>query len=484
MDVIDLTQPLDESTEIYEEPEKGYSDPKTQFSTHVDIGVEFEGKHTVPYRVSKIEMGVHTGTHMDAPAHFHRGAATIDALAPGDLAGRAVVIDIQDEEGAVERSAFAAYRQRATVPGTIPLIVTGSGSWSGSEAVEEMIEWGRPLIVFAGHVDEVGGYDYPNHAALLGSGIHIVTGVVEEQAARVRDGDLLVVAPLPLQGLEGAPCRVLALTIPWFEVEAVETGVYSIVEPGHAEYVRSYLVVGETHAVLIDTGTGFLDIRPQIERLTDLPVKVILTHTHWDHIGNAHRFSEVACFDNSKERERLETGISTEDLKGDLRLKNFGRPWPSSEDRQAFKIPGVENPTLLHDGDEIDLGQRSLRVIHTPGHSPGSISLWDETNGLLFVGDTLYYGALYGYDDEFSLADYQETARKLGNMGDRVRRVLPGHNELAWEGAPMSGEDLKRMAKFFRAVKAGKKDVQVIHKAGGDRFSVEYVPTRAERDTQ
>src|SRR5688572_30741691 len=80
----------------------------------------------------------------------------------------------------------------------------------------------------------------------------------------------------------------------WFEVWEIEPGVFAIEEPFHKERVKSYLVVGSGRAVLIDTGMGVGDISNVARSLTKLPVSVINSHAHWDHIGGNWRFSEIA----------------------------------------------------------------------------------------------------------------------------------------------------------------------------------------------
>lgn len=271
--------------------------------------------------------------------------------------------------------------------------------------------------------------------------------------------------------------------LPWFEIERVADGVYAITEPGHYEYVRSYLVLGIERAALIDTGTGIDDIRREVKRLTDLSVQVILTHSHWDHIGNAHRFSNVALYDHPAERKRLEDGFPlgsdrlTRLKHTALRIKNFGRPYPATYHPEQFEIPGVRYATTLQDGYEIDLGNRTLHVIHTPGHSPGSISLLDRTNRFLFVGDTFYWGPLSGYPDEFDLILYARTAQQLARLAGHIDRVFPAHNELTLAGRPMSGYDLRRLWDAFKHIENGsaQRKTRQTYLFDTAHFSVEYV---------
>jgi len=71
----------------------------------------------------------------------------------------------------------------------------------------------------------------------------------------------------------------------WFAVYRLETGVYALYEPFQAQEVISYLVEGDERALLFDTGMGLAPIRPVVEELTRLPVVVLNSHTHYDHMG-------------------------------------------------------------------------------------------------------------------------------------------------------------------------------------------------------
>lgn len=182
---------------------------------------------------------------------------------------------------------------------------------------------------------------------------------------------------------------------PWFDIEEVEPGVLAITEPGHYEYVRSYLVIGTKEAALIDTGTGIGNLSAVVRSFTTIPMRVILTHTHWDHIGNAYRFNHVFAFEHPLEHERIEKGLPAGStlVQDALRKKHFGRPTPTDFKPHAFSIPG-QRALPVRDGDLFNLGNRQLRILHTPGHTPGSIAVFDSTNGLLFTGDTFYLGPL------------------------------------------------------------------------------------------
>jgi glyoxylase-like metal-dependent hydrolase (beta-lactamase superfamily II) len=85
---------------------------------------------------------------------------------------------------------------------------------------------------------------------------------------------------------------------PWFEIYKVSEGVFAVLEPGHAEEVISYHILGSERAVLFDTGMGIANLQAEVERLADLPVIIVASHGHYDHIGDNHRYAEVWAFDS------------------------------------------------------------------------------------------------------------------------------------------------------------------------------------------
>jgi arylformamidase len=203
--IIDLTLPLTTYDTPFAEP-FGYSDPPTQVEPWVTIG-EQVGDWTSPYHVSSLHLSAHAGTHIDAPSHFHAGAASVSDLPPEALVGRAVMVDLRDT-GAEMVVSLRRARTRASSPEVTPLLLTPPG-WLTLEAVEELIAWERPLLAFAGEEDSDEGYVAVRR--LLGAGRWIVSNLDPAMASQVQDGDLLVVAPLAVRGIEGGPCRVLAI---------------------------------------------------------------------------------------------------------------------------------------------------------------------------------------------------------------------------------------------------------------------------------
>ena len=87
----------------------------------------------------------------------------------------------------------------------------------------------------------------------------------------------------------------------WFTVEEIDNDTYAISEYQHWEETHCYLLCGEKEAVLIDTGLGVSNIKAVVDKLTELPITVITTHVHWDHIGGHKYFDSIAVHELERE---------------------------------------------------------------------------------------------------------------------------------------------------------------------------------------
>jgi kynurenine formamidase len=201
MRVLDLTLPLDTHTPVFREP-GGYQDPDYVAEPWATIAQHGFGVH-------RLELGTHTGTHLDAPAHFHAGGRAVDQVPPSALVGPAVVIDVRP----LARVTALALEPFADplLKGGLPLFLARyDGVPLSADAVACVANWRPPLILYAGQfIDE--GERYHHNREWLDADIPLVTDLDGQAAAQVRSGDLLVVAPLPLVGLDGSPCRVFAV---------------------------------------------------------------------------------------------------------------------------------------------------------------------------------------------------------------------------------------------------------------------------------
>jgi glyoxylase-like metal-dependent hydrolase (beta-lactamase superfamily II) len=241
----------------------------------------------------------------------------------------------------------------------------------------------------------------------------------------------------------------------WFEVYKVSEGTFAICEPGHWDGAISYLIEGRNKAVLLDTGMGFGDIKKVIEQLTRLKVSVVNSHTHFDHVGGNHQFDEIAVFNDDFEIENLERGYAIEELKGELSKEHLYRPLPKGFDPKTYRILPSKPTHLLKHEELIDLGDRKLKVLHTPGHSPGSICLLDTKSRELFTGDTFYLSSLLANLPESDFLAYSRTADYLASLAPSISVLRPSHDDSRRQPFAES-EFLVRLAKACRNIKAGK----------------------------
>lgn len=156
----------------------------------------------------------------------------------------------------------------------------------------------------------------------------------------------------------------------WFTVEKIDNKTFSISEYKHWEETHSYLLLGEGKALLIDTGLGVSNIKKEIDKLTNLPITVATTHVHWDHIGGHKYFNDIAVHKLEKSW-LLNFPLSLEDVKSSLLKKPCD--FPKDFNINNYKIFEGTSNIILNDNDIIDLGNRKIKIIHTPGHSPGHL---------------------------------------------------------------------------------------------------------------
>jgi glyoxylase-like metal-dependent hydrolase (beta-lactamase superfamily II) len=241
----------------------------------------------------------------------------------------------------------------------------------------------------------------------------------------------------------------VAVGDPWFEVYKVAPAVFAIYEPHQFEETISYLIVGSQRAVLFDTGMGIGDIRKVTAELTGLPIVLLNSHTHNDHVGGNWQFGTIYGMDTDFTRANARG--SREDAQAELTPDSICGELPKGFDREAYATRPWKITAYTHDGDRFDLGGRTLEVIATPGHTPDSICLLDRANGLLFTGDTYYPAPIWLYRPETDLAAYGASIRRLAALAPQITTVLCEHNIPV---APPSS--LTRLVTAFEAVRAGK----------------------------
>ena len=234
----------------------------------------------------------------------------------------------------------------------------------------------------------------------------------------------------------------------WFTVRQIDENTFAISELGHWEKVHSFLLLGETKAVLIDTGLGIDHMKRITDQLTSLPIDVLTTHVHSDHIGSHGEYTRI--FVHEDEESWLIHGIvglSLEQIRANT-ARDISMPVPKHFNPDTY-TPFTGKPAgLLKDGDIIDLGNRKLIIYHTPGHSPGHIAILDESNGYLFTGDLLYdetpIYAFYPTTNPIDLVNSLDTITQVPN----VQMIYGSHNTLGLHPAIL--DEVKKAVIYLR----------------------------------
>jgi glyoxylase-like metal-dependent hydrolase (beta-lactamase superfamily II) len=236
---------------------------------------------------------------------------------------------------------------------------------------------------------------------------------------------------------------------PWFEVYRIRPGVFAIYEPHQFEEVISYLIVGSQHALLFDTGIGVGNIRKVVSGLTAQPVTVLNSHTHYDHVGGNADFAEILGVDSDYSRKNA-AGQANAYAAGDaLAPDRLCGALPDGVTRDSYKIRPWRVTRTVHDGEQIELGGRTLEVLLTPGHTPDSLMLLDRKNRLLFTGDMFYRGPIYLYVPETDMAAYEKSIERVAALAPQLELLLPSHNTPLAEPAYLG-----RVLDAFRDVQA------------------------------
>lgn len=256
----------------------------------------------------------------------------------------------------------------------------------------------------------------------------------------------------------------------WFHVQQLEPGVHLSAEPAH---VNSFVIEGRDRAILFDTGLGIGNIREAVSRISDLPVSVVNSHHHFDHVGGNHLFDEIAIHHiggpliegalpqavTHRYLTYVTNVLAAWQTYAQLDRRYFHLLSPESTPRslpaafapEDYRVMPSSAGRLLEDGDVIDLNGRTLHVLHTPGHSEDGISLIDEENGLLFAGHTINVGPIYAHQADCDLEKFTRSTRRLADLGTSVRRVFVAHYSPAANDASL----LSDVADAFEQVAEG-----------------------------
>lgn len=240
----------------------------------------------------------------------------------------------------------------------------------------------------------------------------------------------------------------------WFEVERLGERTWRISE---AVVFHTYLVAGDDRAVLFDAGLGVGDLRRMAESLVDVPVTLVLTHSHWDHVGAAHQFDDVRIHDGERGADGRVTAYQVAD-RFPIDFEGWAEQWreagegfPDGFDPDGYEIPPATGVEAVDPDEPVDLGGRTLELFHTPGHSPGHIAALDREAGTLFASDVVHIDySLYVHFGGCDVHAYVDTLGRLCELRDAgaFETMYTGHNR------PLEGEELSILEDFHEGIQA------------------------------
>ncbi len=229
----------------------------------------------------------------------------------------------------------------------------------------------------------------------------------------------------------------------WWSRTPLDDGITLLTEPHVHRVIRCNVwhVRGRHRDLVVDTSVGVSSVADALRPTLDKPVVAVASHVHYDHVGCLHEFDDrlmhpVAAALMNPYRAQMP-----------LRWSAFGDEWieeaqaigyvvdrdemidalpHSGFDIDAFHTEGVSVTNTVDEGDVIDLGDRRFEVLHLPGHTPGSIGLWEAATKTLFSGDAIYDGPLIDFLPESDVQAYVSTMKRLRDTPADV--VHAGHD--------------------------------------------------------
>jgi len=244
----------------------------------------------------------------------------------------------------------------------------------------------------------------------------------------------------------------------WFDRKRIDDEITLLWEPHVDPLLRCNIwhVRGRDRDALIDSGLGIASLKAAADDLLRKEIVAIATHVHYDHVGGLHEFENRVMHRIEApvmERYHATGGLYASDMAAEiadgLRRAGYEIPEalvtsvPEGFDPAEYRVTPTSVTRMVDEGDVIDLGDRHFEVLHLPGHSVGSIGLYEAATGTLFSGDAVYDGPLLDELPESDIADYVRTMKRLLELPVRV--VHAGHD------ASFDGERLRDLAGAYLA---------------------------------
>ena len=234
-----------------------------------------------------------------------------------------------------------------------------------------------------------------------------------------------------------------------YDIEKISHGQYDIWKIYERHEATMYLVCGSDRACLIDSAYGLTDLRELVGELTQLPVFVINTHGHVDHVLGNHWFDWVLMHPADQELYQEIIDGYADMLAQDWVKQSYGE-FIRDLDPSTVLFPQAED---IRGDDVIDLGGKKLEVVEIPGHTAGSIMLLDSDEKICFSGDAIIEHLWMFLEESLPPETYLDSlgqaAEKLRQSG--IERIYNGH----YAYKPLTLADTDGMLSGMKQVCAG-----------------------------
>jgi glyoxylase-like metal-dependent hydrolase (beta-lactamase superfamily II) len=221
----------------------------------------------------------------------------------------------------------------------------------------------------------------------------------------------------------------------WFHIIRLDDSTYAISEPKYSQQNVSYLLIGKRSALLFDTGPGVYSIREVVDKLTRVPVLVLPSHLHFDHVGRIEEFSRIALVSTPALRQQAANGIL-------------------SESTDQYFLPGKHMFRIsrwLHSGETLDLGGRKVTVLSTPGHTPDSVSVLDSDRHRIFTGDLVNRLGTLANVPGSDIHQMAESTARIARLASAGTTIHEAHSERL-----MTAEEFKYASERVAQIAAGR----------------------------
>jgi hydroxyacylglutathione hydrolase len=198
-----------------------------------------------------------------------------------------------------------------------------------------------------------------------------------------------------------------------FAVTQIRPALFALSEPDYYQHNVSYVIVGEDRALVIDAGASTTeDMTRAVRRLTDKPFAVIPTHLHYDHLGSIHHFQEVWLIDVPATRQLVRKDGYT-----------YVPPDRHIATAAEFSATPFKVGRYIKPGDTVDLGDRPVQILFTPGHTRDEVVIYSPLDNILFTGDFIYPASLFSGNAK----DYLAAADKVLATINRDTKIYGAH---------------------------------------------------------